>query len=164
VGVAEAGWRLRLGIAVRGVPSGANKDGVFGFAPPFGGAMYPGTMPWLASADSASIAFDDRQLRRTRGAYCQGLVSPGVSVTTLGQFRTDIVHDPLNCLGGDLGVAHVLHDDCRPLKRTCFGSTDGDPLHQKRGQLASVKAQRFPEGGKSPDGTWGNRLLARRRT
>ena len=74
-------------------------------------------MPWLAGADPASVAFDDRQFWRTRGAICQGIVGPGVSVTTLGEFGTDVVHDPLDCLGGNLGIAHVLSDDCCPLER-----------------------------------------------
>src|SRR5262249_60990031 len=99
LGVAEAGRWLGLGILVGDGPGGTNQDRVFGFSLPFGAEMHTGTVSRLAGADSAPITFDNRQFRRTRGATCQTLVGPGVSVTTLGQFRTDVVHDSFNCLG-----------------------------------------------------------------
>ena len=91
----------------------------------------------------------------------QGLVRLGVSIATLGQFGTDVVHHPLDRLGGNPLIAYLFHDDRRPLERACLSGGDSDPLHQERGQLSSVKAQRFPEGEKNPDGIWGNEQPAR---
>ena len=79
--------------------------------------MHARTMPRLAGADPSSIAFDHGQLGRAGGADRQGLVRLGVGVAALGQFGADVVHHPLDRLGGDPLIADLLHDDRRPLER-----------------------------------------------
>ena len=92
-----------------------------------------------------------------------GLVRLGVSIATLGKFGADVMHRPLDRLGGNPLIGYLFHDDRRPLERACLSGGDSDPLHQERGQLKSVKPA-FREGKKDPDGIWGNEQLARRRS
>ena len=70
------------------------------------------------------------------------------------------MHHPLDRPGGNSLIAYLFHDDRRPLERACLSGGASDPLHQERGQFSSVKAQRLPEGEKSPDGIWGNLTIS----
>src|ERR1700733_12302147 len=154
--VAEARRWLGLRIVDGDGTRRTDQDRVLGLPPAFGSGMHAGTMPRLAGADPSSIAFDDGQFGGTGGTHCQGVISLGVSVATFGQFGTDVVHHSLDRFGGNPLIAYLFHDDRRSLERACLSGGDSDPLHQERSQFSSVKAQRLPEGGKSPDGIWGN--------
>ena len=79
--------------------------------------MHAGTMPRLTGADPSSVAFDDGQFGRAGRTHRQGLIRLGVSVATLGQFGADVVHHPLDRLGGNPLIAYLFHDDRRPLER-----------------------------------------------
>ncbi len=102
--------------------------------------MHSGALSRLAGADAASIALDDRQFGRALGTFGQGVVGLGVGVTTLRQFLTDVMHHPLDRLGGDALAGHLLHHDGGPLERACLGAGEGQPPHQQRGQFSGVKA------------------------
>ena len=122
--------------------------------------MYAGTMPRLAGADPSSIAFDDGQFGRTGRTHRQGLVRLWVSIATLGQFGTDVVHYPLDRLGGNLLIAYLFHDDSRPLERACLGGGDSDPLHQS-GVSSRASKPIASRRGEAPTafGAMSNRLV-----
>ncbi len=164
LGVAKASRRLRLRIVVGDRTRSTDQDRVLGLSPAFRSAVHAGTMPRLAGTDPSPVAFDNGQFRGARGTYCKGVISLGISVATLGQFGTDVMHNSLDRLGGDPLTAYLRHDDGRPMERACLSSSHDDPLYQERGQFSSVKTQHFPQGEKSPGGTWGNERPARRRS
>ena len=112
----------------------------------------PRTMPRLAGADSSSIAFDDGQFRGAGRTHRQGLVCLGVSVATLGQFGTDIVHYPLDRLGGNPLIAYLFFMTiaARSDERACLSGGDSDPLHQERRSALERQSPALPEGGKKP--------------
>ena len=82
--------------------------------------------------------------------------SPGIGVTTLGQFPTDIVHHSLDRLGRNRLVTHVSLHQPRPARTNAFPPPRMSSAGSA-GRLRGIKPQRLP-GGKSPDGRPSNNL------
>jgi len=118
--------------------------------------MHARTVSRLAGPDSPAVAFNNGQFGRTLGTLGQGVVGLGIAVATSRQFLADIMDDSLDRLGRDGLTTHLLHHDGGPLERAGFGAGNGHALHQQRSQFSGIKAQGFPEGGKSADGSGGN--------
>jgi hypothetical protein len=114
--VAKASRWLGLRIVVGDGTGGTDQDRVLGLPLAFGTTMHAEIMPRLACADPFSIAFDNGQFRGTRGPHCQGVISPGISIATLGQFGSNVVHHPLDRLGGNPPIAYLFHDNRRSLE------------------------------------------------
>ena len=112
-------------------------------------------MAWLSGADPSAVTFNHRHFGWTFRTIGQGIVGFGIGIAALGQFPAHIMHDPLNGLGRELLAPDLIEYDRAPLERTCLRRRDDDPLDQERCQLTGIKPQHFPEGGKSPGGTWG---------
>ena len=109
-------------------------------------------------SDSDPIALDDGQFRGTLGTLGQGVSSPGIGVTTLGQFPTDIVHHSLDRLGRNPAGHPRFSSRPSPLERTRFRRRECHPLDQQGRQFAGIKPQRFPVGGERAGGRPSNNL------
>src|SRR5271166_2684999 len=140
---------FRLRILVERVALSADQAGALGLAPAFATAMHARSMSRLASADPSPITLDDRQVRGSLGTSGEGPVIPGIAITTLGQFPTDVMDDALDRLGGDRLVASVAHHPRGPLERSRVCRRDRNLLDQQGSQLAGIQAEDFTQREKN---------------
>jgi len=116
LGITETGWRFGLRVVVEGGSGGADQAGVLGLPPALALQMHPATVSRLARADTAAVAFYDRQGGRTFGPHRQSVVGLGIGVTALGQFLTDVMYDPLDRFEGNSLTTHAFDHDRSPLE------------------------------------------------